>query len=94
MQCDVPLLAAALSSTLAAAFPASAIIDGDMATVCATNADVYNWASVRVAVGTPIAYVAVYNRIDSAEYQALQQYKRKHGKTWQDEARKELSSRR
>ena len=33
-------------------------------------------------------------KIDSAEYQALQQYKRKHGKTWQDEARKELSSRR
>lgn len=29
-------------------------------------------------------------KIDSAEYKALQQYKKKHGKTWQDEARKEL----
>lgn len=29
-------------------------------------------------------------KIDSAEYKALQQYKRKHGKAWRDEARKEL----
>ena len=32
-------------------------------------------------------------KIDSAEYRALQQFKRKHGKTWKDEARQELDGR-
>lgn len=31
-------------------------------------------------------------KIDSAEYEALQQFKKKHGKTWKDEARKELEA--
>ena len=32
-------------------------------------------------------------KIDSAEYKTLQQFKRKHGKTWKDEARQELDGR-
>jgi arylsulfatase A-like enzyme len=31
-------------------------------------------------------------QIDSAEYQALQQYKKTHGKAWRDQARKDLQS--
>jgi len=31
-------------------------------------------------------------RIDPAEYKALQRYKKKHGKTWKDQARKELEA--
>ena len=69
MECDVPLIGASLSSTFSAAYGANTLIDGSLATVSATNLGVNNWASVRVAAGTPIAYVAVYNRVDSAAYQ-------------------------
>ena len=31
-------------------------------------------------------------RIGPTEYKALQQYKKKHGKTWKDQARKELEA--
>ena len=32
-------------------------------------------------------------KIDETEYDALQQYKKKHGKAWRDQARKELKAR-
>ena len=64
------MLGAALSSTFATAYAATNLIDGNMNTVCATILGINNWASVRVAPATPVSYVAVYNRIDSAAYQA------------------------
>ena len=70
---------ARLSTVLHGAYPASNVIDGNYANLCAstiaTTTD--QWISVRVAVqapspmsqGTTIGYVAVYNRADGAIYE-------------------------
>ena len=52
----------------ASLYPASQCIDGDLNTFCASNllstaSD--EWLSIEMPVGTPIGYVAVYNRVDA-----------------------------
>ena len=45
-----------------------ALIDGNLGTMCLTQAEANAWASVRVPAGTSIGYVAVQNRDDTYAY--------------------------
>lgn len=49
-------------------FPASNVIDGNTATLCASTQSRNAWVSVRVAPSSPIGYIAVWNRNDYAQY--------------------------
>ena len=59
-----------LSSTGDAARLASLLIDDDLVRWTRTKSGANNWASVRVASGTSVGYVAVYNVPDSADNRA------------------------
>ena len=69
----VPLGPAVMSSQLLPSIGhASAAVDGDMFTVCATQAHVHNWVSVQLPPGSwHDLVVGVFNRGDKAEYQQL-----------------------
>ena len=62
-------LSAQLSSVYRRTYPASAAIDGNKRTLCASRAEQNAWLSVRVAAGTSVEHVAIYNRGDFAAYQ-------------------------
>ena len=68
----VALLAAALSTTFSELYTARHAIDGDLSTLAVTSVQRGNWLSVKVAYGTPIEYVAFYNRIDLSGHWAAQ----------------------
>ena len=61
ISCETELLGAQLSSVFGQAYPSSAVIDDNLATISATQHAAKNWVSVRLSPGTPVQYVAVYN---------------------------------
>ena len=53
-------------------WPATAVVDGDLNTICATEfppRQAHEWVSVRLDPSARIDYVAVYNRNDNAAFQ-------------------------
>jgi len=61
-------ITALLSSTYSNRYPASATIDGNYASICASAWQANAWLSVEVPRDAQIDYVAVYNRVDHARY--------------------------
>ena len=61
---------AALSTTLAPAYSADHINDGDTGSLICTNVASNNdqWVSVQIPAGAKVDYVAVYNRADAVTY--------------------------
>ena len=69
--CNIaPVLSAQLSTVYSAEYPPSAMHDGDLSTISASQWRQHNWASVQLHPRTFVGDVLVYNRIDSADYQA------------------------
>ena len=67
----VDAIGAAMSSKFhAALYPASAAIDGDVRSLCATAKQANAWVSVQVPRGTAVRTVVIFNRPDNPEYQA------------------------
>lgn len=64
------LSASTSSSFNAQLFPAAHLIDGDMATLIATESTTANWAQIAIPASTPVSYVAIYNRNDESQYMA------------------------
>jgi len=63
-------ISAELSTTADNARLASLLIDDNLVRWTRTKAGVNNWASVRVAAGTSVGYVAVHNWVGSADNRA------------------------
>ena len=63
--------AAHMSSTWDGSYAASMAIDGDNQTISATQWAAANWLSVRIPIGTPVAYASILNRQDDPKYAAF-----------------------
>ena len=62
------ILEGSMSSTWAWPYGASAAIDNDLTTICASREGSSEWLSIRKAPATPIGHVAVFSRRDAYAY--------------------------